>query len=214
MDHPARTAAFRVLQESRRSDLQRTFATIFAEPKPVVLEVGSGHGHFLTAYAAAHPEKCCVGVDLAGDRVERAVRKRDRAGLSNLFFIQADVRLFLAALPAEIRMAEIFVLFPDPWPKLRHRKHRIIQPAFLSAASALAAPDCRFAFRTDHEPYYRDAHATIAAHPAWQLVEEKWPFEFETVFQSRAASHFSLLARHRANCAVISATEQKNAHAN
>lgn len=214
MEKPSRTAVYQTLQESRRTELRRVFAEIFTEPKAFVLEVGSGHGHFLTAYAAAHPEKCCIGVDLAGDRVERAVRKRDRAALKNLFFVQADVRLFLATLPPAARLAEIFVLFPDPWPKLRHRKHRIIQPGFLSAVAALATAECHFAFRTDYEPYYREARAIIEAHHAWQLVTAPWPFEFETVFQSRAPSHFSLMALPRPNHRVISATEEKNAHAN
>jgi tRNA (guanine-N7-)-methyltransferase len=84
-----------------------------------VWELGCGHGHFLTAYAAAHPDQLCLGVDLSGERVARAQRKQHRAQLENLYFLRADARLFLEALPPTAKCSAIYVLFPDPWPKLR-----------------------------------------------------------------------------------------------
>jgi tRNA (guanine-N7-)-methyltransferase len=78
---------------------------------------------------------------------------------------------------------------------LRHHKHRIIQPEFLSHAARRAANDSRLCFRTDSEPYFSHAYRVLGAHPAWQLSPEEWPFEFCTVFQSRARSFRSLIAR-------------------
>jgi tRNA (guanine-N7-)-methyltransferase len=157
--------------------------------------VGCGHGHFLTAYAAAHSEKTCIGVDLVGERVARALRKRDRAGLTNLHFVQVEARLFLETLPARPCISEVFILFSDPWPKSRHHKHRIVQPSFLDALVTRARADCRLYFRTDHRPYFEAARRTIETSARWELAEDRWPFEFETVFQRRAASHDSLVAR-------------------
>lgn len=165
--------------------------------KSFVWELGAGHGHFLTAYAQAHPDKLCLGIDIIGERVERANRKRDRARLANLHFLHAEATLFLEALPPGVAFAELFVLFPDPWPKSRHHKHRIMQPAFLAAAARRATPDCRLYFRTDYGPYFDDTYSVVAAHPDWVPVEEPWPFEYETVFQQRAPSHQSLVARRR-----------------
>lgn len=161
-------------------------------------EVGSGHGHFLNAYAAAHRLKLCVGVDIEINRIERARKKRDRAKLHNLHFIHSEARLFLEALPIHARIAEAFILFPDPWPKLRHRKHRILQPDFLAQLAAHASPDCTLYFRTDFHSYYLEARAAVQSSPDWQLADHvDWPFEHETVFQSRAARHDSLIARKR-----------------
>jgi tRNA (guanine-N7-)-methyltransferase len=197
------TPEYLAMMEQRRSDAQTILTKIFADPataaKPFTWELGSGHGHFLTAYAQAHPEKLCIGVDIIGERVERAERKRDRAKLANLHFLQAEATLFLRALPLGLAFSELFILFPDPWPKARHHKHRIIQPEFLKAAATRAAPNCRLCFRTDYRPYFEDARATIAGVAEWEITEEPWPFEYETVFQQRAVAtgHDSLIARRR-----------------
>jgi tRNA (guanine-N7-)-methyltransferase len=196
VDNPARTVEHRERLAQRRETLQTAFAKIF-QPGTTAFtwEIGCGHGHFLTAYAQTHPEKLCVGIDLASDRIARAIRKRDRARLADLHFIQAEARFFLEALPPEVRFSDVFILFPDPWPKLRHHKHRILQPAFLDAVANRMGEGARLLFRTDHEPYFQDAVAVVDAHRAWRRVEEPWPFEFETVFQSRAPSYHSLIAR-------------------
>jgi tRNA (guanine-N7-)-methyltransferase len=186
--------AFDALLEERRQQLREELRPVLAQASELVCEIGCGHGHFLTAYAAAHRHHVCVGLDLLGERIARARRKRDRAGLSNLHFLQADARLFLEVLPEVVRISSAFVLFPDPWPKLRHHKHRIVQAGFLDALAVRASPDCRLLFRTDHEPYYLEAKATIRRHPQWQLVDEAWPFDYETVFQQRAAAFASLAA--------------------
>jgi tRNA (guanine-N7-)-methyltransferase len=189
------TAEYRATIASRQQQLREALARILPLRAEFVWELGSGHGHFLTAYAAAHPEKLCIGVDIVGERVERAIRKRDRGQLPNLHFLRAEARLFLETLPPGAALAEVFILFPDPWPKMRHQKHRIIQPAFLQAIAERATPQTRLFFRTDYTPYFEEALATINAHPAWQRLEEAWPFEFETVFQSRAPKFHSLIAR-------------------
>src|SRR5262249_40134381 len=148
---------------------------IFARPRDFVLEVGCGHGHFLTAYAHAHPDELCIGIDIENDRIRRAERKRERAKLQNLHFIHSEVSLFLNALPTGARCAEIFMLFPVPWPKRRHHKHRILQPDFLSLAADHARPYSRLSFRTDHCPYFTDAAAAVRDHPRWELTDEPWP---------------------------------------
>ena len=187
-----------IIQE-RREGLRRDLAPLFPGPaaRDFTLEVGCGHGHYLTDYAAAHPGELCVGIDLLADRIERAQRKRDRARAANLHFIQAEARLFLSELPAPARIARLLLLFPDPWPKLRHHKHRILQSDFLSAVAERAAPECRFYFRTDFAPYLEDGRAALAGHPRWEMVDEPFPFERETVFQARAPAFGSCAARLR-----------------
>lgn len=202
-NHPAipeRTLEHRARLRSRREALEALLAASLPpapESERLVWEVGCGHGHFLTAYATAHPDRRCLGIDIASERIARAARKQSRAGLPNLQFIQADGMLFLETLPAHVRLADIFILFPDPWPKSRHHKHRLIQPAFLTALARRAAPGAQLYFRTDHRPYFIDAVETLRAHAAWTLLDgAPWPFEFETVFQSRATEGYrSFVAR-------------------
>jgi len=186
--------AYIALLENRRAKLRSELEPIFSQPAEFVCEIGCGHGHFLTAYAAAHRRQVCVGLDLVGERVARARRKRERAALDNLHFFQAEARLFLEVLPASARISTVFILFPDPWPKLRHRKHRIVQALFLDMLAARSTPDCRLYFRTDYRPYYQESCALFQRHPYWSMIEEAWPFEYETVFQQRAGSFFSIVA--------------------
>jgi tRNA (guanine-N7-)-methyltransferase len=182
----------------RRRALAAALDQILPGGDSVVFEVGSGHGHFLAAYAQAHAAQTCIGIDIASDRVERATRKRDRAGLKNLHFLRAEARLFLDVLPAAVRLADVYILFPDPWPKLRHHKHRILQAPFLTQLADRMGEGARLFFRTDYHPYFADAQGAVREHARWRLVEENWPFEHETVFQSRAAQYHSFVARRRA----------------
>src|SRR5688572_21659338 len=179
----------------RRAELREQLNPIFSSCREFTWELGCGHGHFLTALAQARPAKCCIGVDIESERIARALRKRDRAQLENLLFIRADARLFLECLPDGAAFSDLFILFPDPWPKLRHHKHRIIQPEFLSHAAARATETARLCFRTDSAPYFEQAQRMVRAHPRWSIVDEPWPFEFSTVFQNRASQYQSFIAR-------------------
>jgi tRNA (guanine-N7-)-methyltransferase len=179
----------------RREELRGPLLQVLGASSVFTWELGCGHGHFLTAYAQAHPDKLCVGIDIVSERIERALRKRDRARLSNLTFLRAEARLFLDAIPPGVSFSELFILFPDPWPKLRHHKHRVLQPEFLKAAASRASNRSQLCFRTDSTAYFEYADRIVRSHPRWQVSNETWPFEFTTVFQSRAASYQSLIAR-------------------
>ncbi len=187
-----------VLAERRESVREELKRILPEEASNLIWEVGCGHGHFLTAFASAHPTQCCIGVDIESSRIVRAIKKRDRAKLKNLHFIRAEARIFLEELPPAARVAAIFILFPDPWPKTRHHKHRVIQSGFLDALAHRSTKDARLYFRTDHAPYFAEACVLLNTAPGWQLADEPWPFEFETVFQSRAVQHQSLVAKRRA----------------
>lgn len=191
-----------VRMEERARELRAQLDAILPASGEVVGEIGCGHGHFLTAYAQAHPERVCIGLDIVSERIARANKKRERARLANLHFLRADARLFLEVLPPGARLTALYILFPDPWPKLRHHKHRIVQPALLEAVAGRMGEGGRLFFRTDYEPYFGEAHERIASHPRWELVEEGWPFEYETVFQSRAERYFSLVARVRRSAQI------------
>jgi tRNA (guanine-N7-)-methyltransferase len=192
----ARPEEHRSQVEAWQGELRASLAALDLPGRRLVWEVGSGHGHFLTAYARAHPADTCIGVDLMSDRVKRAERKRERARLANLHFLRGDAADFLAVMPAEARFAAVFVLFPDPWPKRRHHKNRVLTADFLTAVAARAPQGTPLHFRTDHEPYFRSVASLVRAHPDWnEAPASAWSFEETTVFQQRAPEHFTLVAR-------------------
>lgn len=179
----------------RRAELQRALAELLPSPRPIVWEVGCGHGHFLVRYAGEHPQKFCVGVDIILDRLARSGKKRDRARLDNCHFLRAEAREFFNALPSGVTFEEVWVLFPDPWPKARHNKNRLLKADFFNAIASRAGEGARFYFRTDHEEYFREVEATVAGLQTWRRdPAAPWPLEQETVFQARAPQYFSLVA--------------------
>lgn len=185
--------------QARRERLRAELAALFAERPPAcTLEIGCGHGHFLAAYAAAHPEEFCLGIDILGERLQKTLRKTARAGLDNVALLKAEATELLVLLPEEVRFGRVFALFPDPWPKKRHWKNRLVQPAFLDALAVRCPSGTPFCFRTDHDPYTDWAREVLAAHPLWAIdPQAPWPFEEETIFQQRAPAHRSTIARRR-----------------
>ncbi len=160
-----------------------------------MLEIGSGHGHFLEAYAQAHPDHFCLGIDYCAERSRRAARKQQRHPHGNLHFMRAEVWEFLDSLPAAFTFDAVFVLFPDPWPKRRHRKYRLISHRFLDRLARCTSAGAALYFRTDADFYFEDSAGIVAAHPAWQVVPDApWPFEQPTVFQAKAAAYQSWIA--------------------
>lgn len=187
------------------ADLERRLAGVGR----LTLEFGCGHGHFLVAYAARHPGEACLGMDLIGERVTRAFRKAEAAGQARTWFLKAEAREFLAALPPGVSLGRVFVLFPDPWPKRRHHKNRLMGPAFLRAVAARTEPGSLLCFRSDHRGYAAEVARAVSATPEWEDAGvTAWPFEHETVFQKRAAGtgHASVVAR-RTAVAVASVAE-------
>lgn len=197
MNEERASAAYQDILANRRALLAEELAVALQGVTEFVWELGCGHGHYLTAYAESHLAQRCIGIDIVGERIERARRKCARARLPNLHFLHTEARSFLRTLPADRRISHALILFPDPWPKSRHHKHRILQPDFLDELAAHATATCQLSFRTDFAPYFEAARTTIAAHPSWQLGDLPWPYEAETVFQNRAEQHYSLVARRR-----------------
>lgn len=189
------TPEFLARIEERRAALRAELAALLPAGRSIVWEIGSGHGHFLVQYAAAFPEKFCVGVDIIRDRLNRSGKKRDRAKLANCHFVQAEAREFFDALPSGATLQEVWILFPDPWPKKRHHKNRILQAEFLEALAGRAGEGTRLYFRTDHAEYFQAATAIFPELKTWRLdPAAPWPLEQETVFQARAPSYQSLVA--------------------
>jgi len=182
----------------RAANVERLAATLAAAltgRNSLTFELGCGHGHWLAAYAAAHPAEFCVGIDLITHRVERSVRKQTLGKLANVAFLKAEATEFLDALPATVTLGKVFILYPDPWPKKKHHKNRFINPENLARLAAHATPGARLHFRTDDADYHAWTREHLAGHPAWRLVDDvPWPFERTTFFEERMKDKRDLVA--------------------
>ena len=181
--------------EARQARLKKELDSVLGSVDRLGLEIGCGHGHWLTDFAASQNSGFFLGVDLIGDRIERANRKAQRAELDNIAFIKAEASELIELLPGGVSIEAVYLLFPDPWPKKRHWKNRLVNPAFLERLADRCSRDCRLYFRTDHEEYFDWALHTLESVDSWSLIDgAEWPFERETVFQAKAQSYQSLVA--------------------
>ena len=130
------------------------------------------------------------------------VRRKSLAGATGDAWISSrdelQARLFLEVLPPDAGFSAIYMLFPDPWPKKRHHKYRLLQTEFLHDVAQRAGQGTPLFFRTDHLPYFTEAEMLLRDHPDWRsLGDQPWPFELATVFQQKAPSFQSLVAVRR-----------------
>jgi tRNA (guanine-N7-)-methyltransferase len=142
------------------------FAT---RPDSVWLEIGFGAGEHLAAQAAAHPGIGFLGCEVFENGVARLVAEIARSGLGNIRVFPDDARALLDAL-APASLDRVFILFPDPWPKARHHKRRLVSPATLDRLAMLMRPGTELRLATDDRDYlaWMLEHAT--AHPAFEWL--------------------------------------------
>ncbi len=168
----------------RIAALRQSCAPIFERTKNITLEIGCGKGHYLSSYAAKFPSETCVGIDLISKRVEDGRRRAKNKNADNAFFVKAEAMEFLEALPQDVRLGKIFIFFPDPWPKEKHHKRRLIQKDFLDYIRQFCRSGCKMYFRTDYEEYFEWAKNEIQADENWELSDEtELPHEEVSQFQ-------------------------------
>jgi len=173
-------------------------AQLFPQPQPLEVELGSGDGSFLAAYAKLHPEKNFVGVERLLGRIRKTDRKGRRAGLTNLRGVRIESTYFLEYLLPAHAAAAIHVYFPDPWPKRKHRRHRLINERFPELARLALAPGGVVYLRTDDADYFEQMTLVFAASAHFRALETpaelsavttdfERGFNAEGIFTNRAA---------------------------
>jgi len=118
----------------------------------LVLEIGFGGGEHLVAQALAAPKTGFIGVEPFLNGVASCLRHIDEAGAENVRLHVGDARDVVARLP-KASVARVYILFPDPWPKARHWKRRLVQPDFVAALARVLAPSGDVCFATDWAHY-------------------------------------------------------------
>lgn len=192
----AAIAAHNATREARLAELRPRIAAELGGRKVITLELGCGHGHFLDGYSTAHPDEFCIGIDLRSKRIEKGERKHSRGGQTNLAFMKAEASEFIDALPEDVSLGKIFFLFPDPWPKKRHFRYRMLRTDMLDRLAKRAPAGALLHFRSDHTEYFQWAIDHLNEHPSWRIEPSiAWPFERETFFSQLLPVYQSMVAR-------------------
>ncbi|TVR40131.1 MAG: tRNA (guanosine(46)-N7)-methyltransferase TrmB [Planctomycetota bacterium] len=128
-------------------------ATLFGRRAPLRLEIGFGHGRFLSQMAACHPEEDFIGIEAQPIRVTKTAHWSNKRGAGNVRLLCGEASRILGTALPNACLKRAYVLFPDPWPKQRHRRRRLVNRAFLLALSRVMAPGGRFIFASDTHNY-------------------------------------------------------------
>lgn len=146
-------------------------AALFPRSQPLEVELGSGDGSFLIQYAAAHPDANFLGVERLLGRIRKIDRKSHRAGLENIRLIRLEAAYVLEFLLPKHSAQAIHVYFPDPWPKRKHRKNRLINERFVELARKALQPGGTVYLRTDDADYFAQMTSVFGASPWFAEIE-------------------------------------------
>src|SRR3989442_701059 len=127
--------------------------SIFGRKAPLVLEIGSGMGETTAAIAQARPDADFIAVEVHGPGVGSLLNRIEAAGLSNLKVVRHDAMEVLERMIPDGALAAIHLFFPDPWPKKRHHKRRLVQPEFAALAARKLVPGGTLHAATDWPDY-------------------------------------------------------------
>ena len=141
------------------------FDQAFGRCAPTILEIGFGMGETTALIAHTHPETNYLGIEVHTPGVGSLLKQIAAGGLSNLRLIQHDAVEVLAHMIAPASLAGVHIFFPDPWPKKRHHKRRLIQPEFVRLLASRLAPAAYLHAATDWQEYAEQILAVFGAEP-------------------------------------------------
>lgn len=137
----------------------------FGRPAPRVLEIGFGMGHSTALVAQATPAVDFLGIEVHPPGVGALLQRIESLQLANLRIVQHDAVAVLEQMIAPGSLAGAMIFFPDPWPKKRHHKRRLVQPPFVTLLASRLAPGATLHLATDWEPYAQQMLQVLSGEP-------------------------------------------------
>lgn len=174
---------------------------ILRDGRPLEVDLGCGDGSFLLEMARHHPDWDFLGVERLLGRVRKVCRKITRQHVDNARVLRLDSQYVTEWLLPEAAVSRLHLLCPDPWPKVRHHRRRLVQLEFLEAVKRCLVPGGEFLFMTDHEDYFRWAEEKVAAFGGFECLEwEEDTFfypktDFQQLWESEGKSMWRLRCR-------------------
>jgi tRNA (guanine-N7-)-methyltransferase len=144
---------------------------LFPKAQPLEVELGAGDGSFLAKYAEAHREHNFIGVERLLGRLRKIEKKSLRAGLENVALFRIEASYFLEFLLPEKSVSALHVYFPDPWPKRKHRKNRLVNEPFAELVGKVLLPGGTIFLRTDDADYFSQMTRVFGANPGFDKRE-------------------------------------------
>ena len=139
------------------------WAKVFKNSYPLKLDIGFGTGSFLLEMAIREPESNFVGIDMYHKGIRKVFSRINKLSIKNIRIIYGDAREKIASIFNDDEVQEIYINFPDPWPKKRHEKRRLIKPPFIKMLTSKLMPLGHLHLATDYEPYAREILACFEA---------------------------------------------------
>lgn len=136
---------------------------IFGNNNPLALEIGCGIGDFVTKTAADRPELNFIAIDYYNKGCDKTCRRLEKNGIGNVRVLRVEARSFVAVHIPQNALTAVYINCPDPWPKKRHRKRRLVNNDFIDFIKGYMQPGGDFFFATDFEDYGLDVAALMAA---------------------------------------------------
>jgi tRNA (guanine-N7-)-methyltransferase len=143
---------------------------LFGHRAPRMIEIGFGAGEALLDFASQHPDVDCIGIEVHSPGVGHLLLGAQAARLENLRVARQDAMEVLDRWLPPASIMAVHVFFPDPWPKKRHHKRRLVQPEFVDLVARVLVPLGILRLATDWEPYAQHMRAVLDVHPAFENV--------------------------------------------
>jgi tRNA (guanine-N7-)-methyltransferase len=152
------------------------FEALFGRDAPTVIEIGFGNGEATWRMAQLEPDKDFIGIEVHPPGVGHLVRALEKHDIDNVRVAMTDAVTFVGDRITDGALAGVRIWFPDPWPKKRHHKRRIVQPAFVALLARKMAPGGLLHLATDWEPYADHMLEVLDAAPAFDNCAEDGGF--------------------------------------
>lgn len=134
---------------------------IFETNRPLEIDLGCGDGSFLVAMASHYQERNFLGVERLLGRVRKVIRKAEKSSLLNLKVLRLELSYTIEWLLPDHCASRMHLLFPDPWPKKKHHKRRMVNQSFCESLVRILKEDGEFLFKTDHPDYFEESMLTL-----------------------------------------------------